>query len=112
MINTSKLQNIKELIEDMNKCQQVEILKLLKNDSVTMSENNNGTFINLTDLSESTINKLYKYIEFVGTQQKHLLTIEEQKTIIKNEFFKQEKKISKVKKNKDKDIATTINNEL
>ena len=34
MINTSKLQNIKELIEDMNKCQQIEILKLLKNDSI------------------------------------------------------------------------------
>ena len=109
MINTSKLQNIKELIEDMNKCQQIEILKLLKNDSVTMSENNNGTFINLTDLSESTINKLLTYIEFVCTQQKQLLFIENEKITIKNEFFKQEKKVLKTKKNKDKEIPNIIN---
>ena len=110
MINTSKLQNIKELIEDMNKCQQIEILKLLKNDSVTMSENNNGTFINLTDLTESTVNKLEKYIEFVGTQQRQLLSIEDKKQVIQNEFFKQEKRQSRIKKNKDKEIPNIINN--
>lgn len=68
-----------------------------------MSENNNGTFINLTNLSELVIIKLEKYIEFISAQQIQLLSIEDEKTTIKKEFFKHEKKITKLKKNKDKD---------
>ena len=62
-----------------------------------------------TIVSESTINKLLTYIEFVCTQQKQLLFIENEKITIKNEFFKQEKKVLKTKKNKDKEIPNIIN---
>ena len=101
MVNVDRLLIIKELIEVMNKCQQIEILRLLKTELVIISENNNGTFINLTDLSESTINKLEKYIEFVHKQYTQLLNIENEKTTIKNEFFAQEKKNIKSKRNKE-----------
>jgi hypothetical protein len=87
MSNIDKLQNIKETIELMNKCHQVEILKILKKESITMSENNNGMFINLTNVKESIILELEKYINFVNTQQNQLLSIETEKANIRDEFF-------------------------
>ena len=42
MTNIDKLQNVKEIIENMGKCYQIEILKILTDEaSVTISENNN-----------------------------------------------------------------------
>ena len=108
MINQDRLLFIKELIEDMNKCQQIEILKLLKSESAIVSENNNGTFINLTDLSELTIQKLEKYIEFVRKQHTQLLYIEKEKANIKNEFFTQENK--NIKK-RNKEVSNILINE-
>ena len=107
-MNIDKLQNIKEIIENMSVCYQVEILKLLNESAVSISENNNGTFINLSNLDISIINKLEIYIEYVNKQQNQLLHIEEEKVHIKNEFFKQEKIINKNKKNKLVEIGDTI----
>jgi len=102
MIRIDRLQKIKENIEIMNKCYQVEILKLLNNEStVVLSENNNGIFINLTDLDISIIDKLEKFIKYVIEQQNELTIVEEEKAIIKNEFFKQNKKIINSKSNKE-----------
>ena len=108
MTNIDKLQNIKEIIENMSKCYQIEILQLLTDeDSVSISENNNGTFINLSNLDISIIDKLDIYIEYVNKQQDNLLHIEEEKANIKNEFFKQDKRTSKIKKNKVVEIGVT-----
>jgi len=108
MTNIDKLQNIKEIIENMSKCYQIEILQLLTDeDSVSISENNNGTFINLSNLDISIIDKLDIYIEYVNKQQDNLLHIEEEKANIKKEFFKQDKRTSKIKKNKVVEIGVT-----
>lgn len=96
-----KLHNIKEVIEQMDKCHQIEILKILVNNSSVISENNNGTFVNLTDLENDIIDKLENYIKFVNKQDDQLLNIEKEKAIIKSEFFKQEKKNTNSKRNKD-----------
>ena len=88
MIGIDRLHTIKETIELMNKSYQVEILKLLiSEESIVLSENNNGTFINLSNLDIIVINKLEKFIEYVKTQQSQLSHIENEKLNIKNEFF-------------------------
>lgn len=97
----TRLQNIKDLIEIMNKCQQIEILKLLIKSSVSLSENSNGTFINLSDLDEKGLVTLENYIAFVNKQDNQLLNMEEEKEHIKKEFFKQEKRNIKLKKDKE-----------
>ena len=97
----ARLQNIKDLIEIMNKCQQIEILKLLIKSSVSLSENSNGTFINLSDLDDNNIIALENYIAFVNKQDNQLLNMEEEKEHIKNSFFKQEKRNTKLKKDKE-----------
>ena len=109
-MNVDKLQYIKEMIENMNKCYQIEILKLLNDESsVSISENNNGTFINLSNLDVNIINKLELYIEYVDKQQNQLSHIEEEKANIKNEFFKQDKRINNDKKNKSVEIGQETN---
>ena len=90
-MNIERLQNIKEIIENMNRCYQIEILRILNNESsVNISENNNGTFINLTNLDDKIIYKLEQYIKYVNKQQNQLLYIEEEKAnISKNRWYVQ-----------------------
>ena len=99
MSNTDRVHIIKENIEIMNKSYQIEILKLLVEEKkVTISENNNGSFINLSNLDNTIINKLEKFIEYVKKQQNQLSFIENEKVNIKNEFFNKNKKINIIKK--------------
>ena len=100
-MNIVKLQIIKEQIENMNKYQQIEILKLFIKNSVIYSENNNGTFVNLSDLSDNILNKLEDYIKFVDKQNNQLLTMEEETANLKREFFKEDKRNIKIKSNKE-----------
>lgn len=88
-----RLQKIKSDIEDMNLIYQVEVLKILTNDkTVNISENNNGIFINLSDLNNETIMKLENFIVYVNAQQKQLSNIEIEKDIIKSTFFMKKNK--------------------
>ena len=76
----NRLQNIKKTIEKYNIEQQEEILGIFQeNNDIIINENKNGFFINLTNLDESIILKLEKYIEYVLLQEKHLMNIESQK---------------------------------
>ena len=72
-INYGRLQNIKGNVELMNKSYQIEILKLFKyQENVVLNQNNNGIFINLTDLDEDILEKLEKYIKYVNIKEKQL----------------------------------------
>ena len=99
MNNVEKLQKIKEYIENMSKNQQIEIFKMLTINSTKMSENNNGTFINLTELSSEIIEKLENYIEFVNTQHNNLVTLECEKQTIKKTFFDKKSEIKTINSN-------------
>lgn len=83
-----ELNILKERIELMDKYHQIEILRILsKNEQVTLNENNNGTFVNLTELSAEIKNELEKYVEYVIEQQKLLKEIETKKENIEQIFF-------------------------
>ena len=85
---SNKLRNLKECIEKMSKYHQIEILrKLTKMPEVCTNENNNGTFINLTEQSDSVISVLENYTIYVKEQQEQLNYIEKEKDHIKETFF-------------------------
>ena len=106
MVSTERLVNIKEKIENMNISYQIEILKLLVQEKAIISENNNGTFLNLTEVNNEIINKLDEYINFVYKQQNQLDSIEIKKDNIKDIDGK---KNNTIKQNKDE--PTCILNE-
>lgn len=95
-MNSEYLINIKEEIEKMDLVNQKEILKIFKNNNVNISENNNGSFINLSNISKEVLSKVEKHIDYFNKQQNNLAFIEEEKINIKNEFFfcKEDKKNS------------------
>ena len=82
------LLDLRNKIEKMPTCHQIEILRILDNTNVNVSENKNGTFINLTEVPEDIIDELRKYTKYVGEQQETLSELEKEKTRIADTFFK------------------------
>ena len=87
MSSIEYLKKIKESIETFNKQQQLEILQMLIDNNINISENSNGTFINLSDIENSIMFKLQEYIDFVNTQNIKLSSIEIEKQNIEKKFF-------------------------
>jgi uncharacterized protein with GYD domain len=54
---------------------------------VKTNENNNGTFVNLTELTPEIIKELEKYTDYVDEQQKLLKKVETEKEQIEQTFF-------------------------
>ena len=85
---SERLLKLKTSIEDMSKYHQIEILRILYNlNEICINENNNGSFINLTEQSEYIIGELEKYTVYVKEQQEQLNKIEDEKNVIKETFF-------------------------
>tara|TARA_B100000941_G_C27993919_1_gene297115 strand:- start:55 stop:339 length:285 start_codon:yes stop_codon:yes gene_type:complete len=75
-----KLQNIKKIVESYNIEQQEDILNIIREgDDISINENKNGFFINLTNLNNDIITKIEKYMEYIILQENHLTNIEFQK---------------------------------
>tara|TARA_B100001059_G_C17505883_1_gene413342 strand:+ start:298 stop:594 length:297 start_codon:yes stop_codon:yes gene_type:complete len=88
----SNLNVLKENIEKLTKFHQIEILKIIKSDeTIIINENNNGIFINLTNVSKDIIEDIINYLKYVDTQEKLLNDIEDQKETLTNTFFKDNK---------------------
>jgi len=86
--SVSELNYIRDSIENMNKFNQVEVLRILnKNKNVTLNENKYGIHINLSDLKKEILDELNVYIKYVNAQEKTLNAIEQQKEDYKNTYF-------------------------
>lgn len=83
---------LKERIEELSKFHQIEILKIFKSyKNITINENKNGIFINMTNISDSIITQLEEYLKYVNKQEKQLNDIETQKDELTNTYFKDNK---------------------
>ena len=78
------LNEMKSNIEKMEKSNQIDILRILKQNEVQLNENKNGVFINLSTLDNNIIEELNKYITYYNSQEAHLIKQED----IKNELIK------------------------
>lgn len=79
---------IRDLIHEMNKYNQIEVLRILtKYKNITLNENRYGVHVNLTDLTTQQITELTMYINYVSMQESTLNYGEQQKNIFKNEMF-------------------------
>jgi hypothetical protein len=87
MTDIESLKKIKDTIEQYNKQQQIDILKIFIDNSVKFSENSNGTFINLTDVDNKIIKQIQEYINFINIQNIKLTDIETTKKDIESSFF-------------------------
>jgi hypothetical protein len=82
------LENIRDSIEKFNKFNQIEVLRILKNHSdVVLNENKNGVYINLADVNEQAVEQLITFIGYVNDQEASLDATEKQKEEFKSAFF-------------------------
>ena len=91
-----EIQQLKERIEKLTKHHQIEILRILSVKNTTINENNNGSFINLTELDSSILNSLHEYIKYVDAQEDSLKEMETEKERLENIFFKDNKESSNI----------------
>lgn len=83
----NNLKSLKEKIESVNLFHQIEILRIFNDNNVSITENKNGIFINLTYVDSNILDKVYKYLNYVNKQEDQLNEIEEEKQKITSSFF-------------------------
>jgi hypothetical protein len=89
------LEALKNTIESMPTYHQIEVLSILKErKDICINENNNGTFINLTELDKEVIELLNKYITYVDEQKNQLDIMEKEKKRIEKTYFNKDNKDS------------------
>jgi len=86
MAYTSKdLENMCKIIETFSKEENIKILEIIKlNDNTSLSENNNGTFIHMEDLSVNTLNQIKSYMDYVLKKEGDINEVELTKDKMKN----------------------------
>ena len=91
--DATKLNYIREQLENMSKFNQIEFLRILtKNKNTIINENKYGIHINLSELQNSVLNELMAYITYVNTQENYLNNAEQEKENYKNTFFLKDNK--------------------
>uniref|UniRef100_A0A6C0KI20 NET domain-containing protein n=1 Tax=viral metagenome TaxID=1070528 RepID=A0A6C0KI20_9ZZZZ len=88
MQTAQMLEQLKMRIEKMDKAHHIEILKILKqNSSITLNENKSGVYVNLSFLSETDIQNIQNYIQYIDVQEAAIDVMESQQTTFKNTYF-------------------------
>jgi hypothetical protein len=74
-----------KIIETFSKEENIKILEIIKlNDNTSLSENNNGTFIHMEDLSINTLNQIKTYMDYVLKKEGEINMVEQTKDKMKN----------------------------
>jgi len=89
MSDQGVLEQMKQKIERMNKQRQLEVLQIIHKKKHPISENKNGTWINMSVFSEETLEELRKYIAYVDDQESLLNAMETEKTELIKHFFEE-----------------------
>lgn len=76
-----KKKRLIELVKNLSKLEYFEIFNIFYEDNCSYTGNSNGVFINLTNIQDHTINKIFNFIDFIKNKKKELL---EQENVIEN----------------------------
>jgi hypothetical protein len=88
LVITEQLLNyIRMSIESMEIFNHIEVLKILHASKITLNENKNGNYINLSEINKETIQSLITYINYVNIQENTLKKDEIEKESYKKQFF-------------------------
>jgi hypothetical protein len=91
--SVSELDYIREIIESMNKFNQIEVLRILsKHKDIILNENKYGVHINLSEIKTEVIIELNNFIQYVNAQESNLHDVEKQKENFKNIYFTKDNK--------------------
>lgn len=106
-----KKKKLIEISKHLTKIEYLEIFNIIQEDKCTYSENKNGIFINLSNVSESTIDKIFNFINFIKHKKEDLLKYEEYVTIAKKNISDIQKSIINNNINTEKEYNDNNNYE-
>ncbi len=88
MYSSKDLEKLCRIIDTFNMEEHIRILHIIKeNDSINnVSENNNGVFINMEDLTDDTIKKVQEYVDYVLLKEVSIKEVEDTKDKLKNDI--------------------------
>jgi len=79
------LDKMTRIIESFSREEHIQVLKIIiEKDIASVSENSNGTFVQIDELSIDTIEKINKYIDYVLLKECDIKSIEDTKERLKN----------------------------
>lgn len=80
-----ELDKMSRIIDSFSKEEHIHILKIiLETDVLSVSENSNGTFVQMDEIKQETIEKIKKYIDYVLLKECDIKKIEDTKERLKN----------------------------
>lgn len=81
------LDKLRKKIENLSNQHHIEIAKILKNNNIKLTENNNGIFIKLNNIPTTVIQQIKNYLLFISSQENLINIDENKKEILENKFF-------------------------
>ena len=67
-----KKKKLIDMSSNLNKIEYHEILNIIQKDNCTYSSNSNGIFINLTNVENHTIDKVFNFLKFTKQKKEEL----------------------------------------
>ena len=67
-----KKKKLIETVKNLSNLEYLEIFNILKEDNCQYSENSNGVFINLQNINENTIDKIFNFINYIKQKKEEL----------------------------------------
>ena len=90
-MNQSILENIVSNISNMDKIHHIELLRIIKKQQPTLliSENSNGSFLNMNELTNETIDEIQIYLNLHNKREEELNIHETMKNTIIETYIQQ-----------------------
>tara|TARA_B100001778_G_scaffold331458_1_gene335893 strand:+ start:718 stop:996 length:279 start_codon:yes stop_codon:yes gene_type:complete len=86
-----ELTALRDNIENLEKHQHLQIVRIIQKNNIDFTENRNGIFLNMKDLNKKTMKEITQYLKYIEIQQKQLDTDENIKKTYANNFFNDNK---------------------
>ena len=85
-MNTRDLTYLVKQIENFGKSEHIQILSILQRHNVEITENNNGCFVDMTEIDSNVLKEIKKFLDYVQLKKNELNEFESEKEILKNQI--------------------------
>ena len=97
---------LKREIENLSKSAQIGMLRVLyARKTITINENNNGSFVNLTGLNEEDLAVIEDYLSYLQEQSRSIAILENKRKAIELKYFSCETTEGDIESNESSSVS-------
>lgn len=85
-MNTRDLTHLVKQIENFGKNEHIQILSILQRHNVEITENNNGCFVDMTEIDSNVLTEIKQFLDYVQLKKTEMTEYESEKEILKNQI--------------------------